>query len=314
MNNINRRFFLKAVAVAGLVSKVKIAEGLEILTQKSAASGAAKYDLVAVMGGDPVTMFRKAIAEMGGMGKYVRRGSKVVLKPNIGWDRSPELAANTNPELVGEIVSQCLHAGAKEVLVFDHTCDDWRKCYQNSGIENAVTKAGGKMVPAHEESYYREVNLPYAVSLKQAKIHQAILDADVWINIPILKTHGGAKMTCAMKNLMGIVWDRRFFHDHNLQQCIADCNTLAKKPVLNIVDAYRVVKSNGPQGRTLSDVAVPKGLFISQDIVAADTAAIKFFDQISAIDIASVGHIGKAEALKVGTTHLERLNIRRIKI
>ena len=121
-------------------------------------------------------------------------------------------------------------------------------------------------------------------------------------------------MSVSLKNLMGIVWDRRFFHSHNLQQCIADCNTLSKKPVLNIVDAYRVIKSNGPQGRAESDVALAKGLFISADSVAVDTAAIKFYNQISAMDVKAVEHVGKAEALKVGTTKIESLNVKRIKV
>jgi uncharacterized protein (DUF362 family) len=200
------------------------------------------------------------------------------------------------------------------VLVFDHTCDEWRKCYTNSGIQDAVEKAGGKIMPGHEESYYREVDLPNGVNLKSAKIHQAILDSDVWINVPVLKMHGGAKMSISLKNLMGIVWDRRYFHSHNLQQCIADCNTLSKKPVLNIVDAYRVIKANGPQGRTESDVALAKGLFISPDSVAVDTAAIKFYNQISAMDLNIVEHVGKAEALKIGTTKIESLNVKRIKV
>jgi uncharacterized protein (DUF362 family) len=272
------------------------------------------YDLVAVLGGEPADMFKKAIAELGGMSKYVKKGQKVVIKPNIGWDRTPELAANTNPDLVSEIIKQCFSAGAKEVIVFDHTCDDWRKCYKNSGIQAAVEKAGGKMMPAHEESYYREVNLPNGVNLKSTKIHEAILDCDVWINVPVLKMHGGAKMSVSLKNLMGIVWDRRYFHSHNLQQCIADCNTLSKKPVLNIIDAYRVMKSNGPQGRSESDVALAKGLFISSDSVAADTAAIKFYNQISPMELGAVEHVSKAEALKVGTTKIEGLNVRRIKV
>lgn len=306
---MRRRFFLKAVALTGVAATFKWSDGLEIMAQS--AKG---YDLVAVLGGEPVLMFTKAIAELGGMGRFIKKGQKVVIKPNIGWDRSPELAANTNPDLVAEIVKQCLAVGAKEVVVFDHTCDDWRKCYKNSGIADAVEKAGGKMMPAHEESYYREMNLPDGVSLKSTKIHQAILDCDVWINVPVLKTHGGAKMSISLKNLMGIVWDRRYFHSHNLQQCIADCNTLSKKPVLSIVDAYRVLKSNGPQGRTESDVALAKALFISSDSVAVDTAAIKFFSQISDIELATVEHVGKAEALKVGTTKIESLNIKRIKV
>jgi uncharacterized protein (DUF362 family) len=306
---MKRRYFLKAVALTGVAATFKWSDGLEIMAQNVKG-----YDLVAVLGGDPVSMFRKAIAELGGMGKFIKKGQKVCVKPNIGWDRTPELAANTNPELVGEIIRQCLAAGAKEVVVFDHTCDEWRKCYTNSGIQEAVEKAGGKIMPAHEESYYREVDLPNGVNLKSAKIHQAILDSDVWINVPVLKMHGGAKMSISLKNLMGIVWDRRFFHSHNLQQCIADCNTLSKKPVLNIVDAYRVIKANGPQGRTESDVALAKGLFISPDSVAVDTAAIKFYNQIAAMDLNAVEHVGKAEALKIGTTKIESLNVKRIKV
>jgi uncharacterized protein (DUF362 family) len=306
---MKRRYFLKAVALTGLATTFKFTDGLEIMAQS--AKG---YDLVAVLGGTPAAMFQKAIAEMGGMSRYVKKGQRVVVKPNIGWDRSPELAANTNPELVSAIIKACLAAGAREVVVFDHTCDDWRKCYKNSGIEEAVKEAGGKMMPAHEESYYREVSLPQGVNLTSTKIHQAILDCDVWINVPVLKMHGGAKMSVALKNLMGIVWDRRFFHSHDLQQCIADCNTLTKKPVLNIVDAYRVIKAHGPQGRSEADVALAKGLFISTDSVAVDTAAIKFYNQIETMELSKVEHVGKAEALRVGTTHLESLNVKRIKV
>lgn len=314
-NKMERKFFLKTVALTGIATTLKIVDGLELLAQSSKASASSKgYDLVAVMGGEPDIMFRRAIAEMGGIGKYVKPGNKVTIKPNIGWDRVPELAANTNPVLVSEIIKQCLKAGAKEVIVFDHTCDDWRKCYKNSGIEDAVIAAGGKMLPGHDESYYRTVNLPNAVNLKSTKIHQAILDADVWINVPILKNHGGAKMSISMKNLMGIVWDRRYFHSHNLQQCIADCSTLDKKPILNVVDAYRLMKSNGPQGKSETDVVVSKGLFISTDIVAVDTAATKFFNQVSEMPLELVEHIGKGESLKLGTTQLDKLKIKRIKI
>jgi uncharacterized protein (DUF362 family) len=117
-----------------------------------------------------------------------------------------------------------------------------------------------------------------------------------------------------MKNLMGIVWDRRYFHNNNLQQCIADCSTLDKKPTLNVVDAYRLMKSNGPQGKSSGDVVTSRGLFISTDIVAVDTAATKFFNQVSAMPLETVEYIGKGETLKIGTTQLEKLNIKRIKI
>lgn len=312
---MERRDFLRAIALAGVASTFKFSDAMDILAQsgKNAKTGAA-YDLIAVLGGEPEMMFRKAIAEMGGMSKFVKPGSKVVVKPNIGWDKTPELAGNTNPELVKEIVSQCYKAGAKEVIVFDHTCDDWRKCYKNSGIEDAAKAVNAKVVPGNEESYYREVELPNGKNLHKTKIHNAILDCDVWINVPILKHHGGANLTISMKNHMGIVWDRGAFHKNDLQQCIADICTFRKPAVLNVVDAYRVLKSNGPRGTSAADVVNPKALFISSDIVAVDTAATKFFNQIRSMPLEDVGHLAKGEALKIGTMNLDGIKVKRLKM
>ncbi|MDL2303657.1 DUF362 domain-containing protein, partial [Dysgonomonas sp. OttesenSCG-928-D17] len=309
---MDRRKFLRAIAITGAAATVKASGGMDILAQTvNSTQTGKKVDIVAVMGGEPDVMFRRAITEMGGMGKFIKAGQKVVVKPNIGWDKTPELAGNTNPKLVTEVIRQCLSAGAKEVTVFDHTCDDWIKCYKNSGIEAAAKAAGAKVVPAHEESYYKEVSLPKGVKLKSAKIHEAIVNCDVWINLPILKHHGGANLTMSMKNYMGIIWDRRIFHRTDLQQCIADICTYTKKPVLNIVDAYRVVKTNGPQGRSTADVVNPKGLFISQDIVAVDTAAAKFFNQIREMPLEHVGHLANGQSLKLGTMDIDKLNIKR---
>ena len=213
---MDRRDFLKTLAVTGAVMTVQRSEAMDILAQKLTNAGGGKVDLVAVMGGEPEAMFRRAITEMGGMKQFIKPGQKVVVKPNIGWDKVPELAGNTNPKLVAEIVKQCLAAGAKEVTVFDHTCDDWQKCYKNSGIEEAAKAAGAKVMPAHLESYYKPVSLPKGVRMKSAKVHEAILNSDVWINVPILKNHGGANLTISMKNHMGIVWDRGFFHSNVL--------------------------------------------------------------------------------------------------
>lgn len=313
---MDRRNFLKTVAIAGVAATVKLEGAMDVMAQtvKQTENGEAGYDLVAVMGGEPDEMFRQAIAQMGGMKQFVKPGSKVVVKPNIGWDKTPELAGNTNPKLVTEIIKQCFAAGAKEVVVFDHTCDDWQKCYKNSGIEAAAKAAGAKVLPADQESYYREITLPRAKNLKKAKVHSAILDCDIWINVPILKNHGGAQLTISMKNHMGIVWDRGFFHQHDLQQCIADICTMSKPAVLNVVDAYRVMKTNGPRGRSASDVVLAKGLFMSQDIVAVDTAAAKFFNQVREMPLDKVGHLSKAEALKVGTMDIDKLKVKRIKI
>jgi uncharacterized protein (DUF362 family) len=305
-NNMDRRSFLKNLAVAGAA--------LAFVKPTASAQTEKPTDLVAVMGGEPDAMFKKAIAEMGGMGKFVKKGYKVVVKPNIGWDKTPELAANTNPLLVKEIIRQCFEAGAKEVAVFDNTCDNWKKCYENSGIEAVAKAAGAKMLPADEESYYSKISLPQAKKLSDMKVHKAILDCDVWLNVPILKQHGGANISIAMKNLMGIIWNRRLFHISNLQQCIADVCTLEKKPVLNVVDAYRVLKSNGPRGKSVEDTVLSKALFISQDMVAVDTAAAKFFNQITEMPLSNVQYLSHGQALKIGTMDIDNLNVKRIKM
>jgi uncharacterized protein (DUF362 family) len=171
------------------------------------------------------------------------------------------------------------------------------------------------MLPANDEKYYsKTVTLPDAKSLKSVKIHDALMEADAWINVPILKNHGGAKLSCAMKNYMGIVWDRRFFHSNDLQQCIADICTWNKKPVLNIVDSYRMMFQNGPQGKSAADVQTVKTLIASKDIIATDTAALQFFNQVKKLDPAAVKHITLGETLKLGTTDIQNINIKRIKV
>lgn len=267
------------------------------------------YDLVAVKGGEPELMFQKGIEALGGIRTFVKKGQKVTIKPNIGWDVTPERAGNTNPKLVVEIIRQCLDAGAKEVYVFDHTCDNWKRCYKNSGIESAVKDAGGKIAPAHSEGYYQEVSVADGKILTKAKEHELILGSDVFINVPILKDHDSSRLTIAMKNLMGNVWDRGYWHRNDLHQCIADFATF-RKPTLNVIDAYNVLKQNGPRGISVSDVVTMKSLLISVDIVAVDTAAAKLFG----LNPSDVRYIQLASDQKVGRMDLENLRIKRITV
>ncbi|MDR3218215.1 MAG: DUF362 domain-containing protein [Dysgonamonadaceae bacterium] len=309
---MKRRDFLKTSAAVGVAALTF--DNLQAAMNTNTIMAEAVPDMVAVMGGEPEQLLERALKEMGGIGKYVKKGQSVVIKPNIGWDKKPEFAANTNPDLIGALVKQCLNAGAKKVTVFDRTCDNWQKCYDRSGIKKAAEDAGATVLPAHDESYFKEVSLPKGVQLKSAKIHKALLEADVWFNVPVLKNHDGAQMSIAMKNYMGIVFDRGFFHANDLQQCIADICTWNKKPVLNIIDAYRCLRRSGPQGRSVSDTSVLKALIISTDIVAADTAAIGLFNQVEKMDVNLVKHIANGEKLKLGTQKLDKLNVKRIKL
>ncbi|MDO5554243.1 MAG: DUF362 domain-containing protein [Planctomycetia bacterium] len=307
---MDRKEFLKTLAAGSLAACVD----MNGQTRAMADTEDAQATLVAVLGGEPGAMFAKGIEEMGGMSRFVKKGQNVTIKPNMAWDLAPELAGNTNPELIAALVKSCLAAGAAKVTVFDHTCANWRSAYEMSGIEKAAQDAGAEVVSGDDKSYYREIQLPRAKNLKSALVHQAILDCDVWFNVPVLKHHGGARMTIAMKNLMGIVWDRQAFHRNNLQQCIADMCTLIKPATLHIVDAYRVVKSNGPRTASENDVVLAKGLFMSTDIVAVDTAAAKFFKQVENIPIEEVSHIAAGEELGLGTMDLTKLNVKRIKM
>lgn len=300
---MKRRTFLMsgaALAVAAPTAPLSAAE-------PPAATGA-KSKVVAVRGGEPEALFRKGIAELGGIATFVRPGQKVVVKPNIGWDRAPEYGANTNPLLIAEIVRQCIAAGASQVEVFDHTCNNWERCYRNSGIAEAVTQAGGKMVEAHDRKSYREVSRPAAGSMKTALIHRAILDADVFISVPILKHHGGAKVTAALKNFMGLVWDRQYMHAHNLDQCIADA-ALYRKPDLNIIDAYRIMPTNGPRGVTLNDVRTVKYQILSTDIVAADVLACKLLrtkpEDVRYVALAAKHGLGTDDESRIDVVRLE---------
>ena len=310
---MKRRDFLKTSVVAGAALSIDFT-GLQAALSSNTMAVEQAPEMVAVMGGEPEVMLDKALDTLGGIGKYIKKGQKVVIKPNIGWDRTPELAGNTNPGLIKALVKKCLEAGAEKVTVFDHTCDNWQKCYESSGIAAAVKEAGGIIMPANDEKYFKEVSIPNGVKVKSAKIHEALIEADAWINVPILKNHGGAKLSCAMKNYMGIVWDRRFFHQNDLQQCIADICTWQKKPVLNIVDAYRMMHQNGPQGKSAADVATLKSMIVSPNIIAIDTAALALFNQVKKLDMEGVSHISKGEELKLGTTDLKKVNIKRIKI
>jgi len=303
---MDRREFLKTAAVTA------VAAGIFDRLPLGAAEPSAKEekaDLVAIRGTDPGMMFDTAIAALGGMKAFVKPGQKVVVKPNIGWDALPSEGADTNPELVARIVKRALEAGAAKVLVFDHTCDrNWVSCYKRSGIREAVESAGGVMVTGNDRSNYAETAVPKALSMKSPLVCKTLLEADVVINVPVLKSHGGAKMTCAMKNYMGVVWDRPWMHKHDLPQCIAD-SIWIRKPDLNVVDAMLVMTKGGPTGKSPKTRRVRmNSLLLSTDIVAVDTAAAKMLG----VPLSILPYLAAGEKFGFGSTDLNKIRIKKI--
>ena len=299
---MDRRTFLKTAAVTG------VAAMLFDRLPGAEASAEETPDLAVVSGGEPAALLDAGLAALGGIGKFVKPGQTVVIKPNIGWNRTPEEAADTNPELIGHLVKLCLKAGAKSVRVFDHTCDkDWQACYKTSGIGPAVEAAGGTMVCGNLRRSYHEVDLPNGKTLKKGEVCRIVQECDVFINVPILKNHGGAKLTACMKNLMGIIWNRGQMHRLGLQQAIADWAAV-RKPDLNILDAYRAMQTGGPRGNRASRLLDLKTLLISRDMVALDYCGAKLLG----IDPGAVKHIALAAAAGLGTDDPDKLKIRKI--
>lgn len=306
---MQRRHFLKTSASVGAAA---ITSPTLLLPSKTTAAPAAGIpDVVAVSNGEPAAMVDKALAELGGMTGFVKKGQTVVVKPNASWVRPVENGANTHPELVERVVEHCIQAGARKVYILDHSVDDAAKSYEKSGIGPAAKAAGAVLAPAAEQGTYHKTRID-GKSLKETAIHELYMEADSIINLPVLKHHGRTKITISMKNLMGVIWDRRAYHKNNnteLNQCIADFLTL-KKPTLNIVDAYRVTLRHGPHRAKPEDVVVKKALFASADIVAVDTVATKF----QGTDPAEIDYIRIAHEMKIGNMDIASQNIKNIVI
>lgn len=311
-NDLPRRDFLKMGFAVGAAFSLADLGGL--FAEEAAPAPTLKVTgppvMVAVRGKERVAMLDAALEKLGGISAFVKPGQTVVLKPNAAWDKPAELAANVHPSLVARMVELCLKAGAKEVNVFDHTCNDWQRSYANCGIKEAVEKAGGKMIPGNSEDLYVEKECPKAVKLKKAKIHKLIADSDVYINMAVLKHHSGTVMTGCLKNVMGIVWDRQFFHNNDTHQCIVD-GLLLRKPDLNILDAFTPMLRNGPMGKSAEDLMSGVNTLIAgTDIVACDAAGAMILGHKEN----GIRHVDLAAKAGFGSYDLKKLNIARIKL
>lgn len=309
---MNRRDFMKGCLAAGVGVGLSRLSPMDALSNRvNAADGQASSDIpdiVAVRNGEPDAMFDRGIAAMGGMGRFVKKGQTVAIKPNISWDVGIEMAGNTNPLLVSRMVKHCLDAGAKRVIVFDHAIEHWQRCLDVSGIGEAIKDSGAVLAPAEAERYYQKYDVG-GKTLKEAQVHEAILEADVLISVPVLKHHGGAGITGGIKNFMGAVWNRRSYHATGLSQCIADF-LLVRKPDLTVIDAYRVLTTNGPRSRSLKDVRLAKMQILSTDVAAADASGARLLGR----EAQDYEHIRIAHAMGFGEIDPARLVSRRISL
>ena len=298
---MDRRKFLKLAALTG--AGLSIPSGLNVLAEAAAA----RTDLAVVHGLSPENTVKAAIDALGGINKFISRGDIVVIKPNIGWDRTPEQAGNTNPEVVATMVRLCFEAGAKKVRVFDRPVNDPRRCFVQSGIAPAAAALGANVDYADERKFRdMEIN---GTALKSWPLYSEIFEADKVINIPIAKHHGLAKLTMSMKNWMGVMGGQRRQIHQKLDESLVDLSRKIK-PTLTILDAVRILTANGPQGGSLVDVKKLDMVIAGVDQVAIDSYGATLFGMKGS----DLGYVRMAHQLGVGQMDLAKIKIRKIQV
>ena len=271
------------------------------------ATDAKLPQMVIAQGGDDIAQLaRRAMDGLGGIRRFVSRSDVVVLKPNIGWDRTPEQAANTNPALVAEVVRQCLEAGAKKVIVTDVSCNDARRCFQRSGIAAAARSAGAQVILPEPERF-KDVDLQGEV-LQNWPVLEPFLAADKIINLPIAKHHSLSGTTLGMKNWYGILGGPRHQLHQRIHESLVDLADFIR-PTLTIIDCYRVLIRNGPTGGNLEDVVLKKTLLAGTDPVALDAYAAKAYWNL---DLNSLPYLRLAAERGLGTPAFETLRFQAI--
>jgi uncharacterized protein (DUF362 family) len=268
---MKRRTFLRDLAVGGLAFHVAPSLFSHARTPQAAQ---ADLDMVLVEGESAAAITTQAIASLGGMERFVTRGDVVMVKPNIGWDRTPEQAACTNPDVVKVLVELCFDAGAKKVLVIDNPCNQAKRTYVRSGISEAAKNAGAKVLFPNPHKL-KKMALG-GEWLKEWEVYTDFVEVDKMINVPIAKNHSLSRLSLGMKNWLGALGGNRNQLHQKLDQAMIDLAAFFK-PQLTVLDAYRVLVRNGPQGGRLSDVEIQKMVVAGIDYVGVDAVGTTFF-------------------------------------
>ncbi|MFP4572273.1 MAG: DUF362 domain-containing protein [Desulfobacterales bacterium] len=306
MKTISRRTFLKQVrGVLGFAGASMLLPARLWAQQE--------YPDISVVKGDIEPAVKKAVEMLGGMKKFIKRGNRVVIKPNMSFDTGPERASNTHPLVVKTLTQMCKEAGADRVLVLDNPLRPAERCIENSGIAEACELVEKGMVRTFtDSSRFSEVNIPGARSLKKTDAMKEVLNADVLIAAPVAKSHSGAGVSLSMKGMMGLIHNRRVMHRLDLHESIVDLASLLT-PQLTIIDASRVLSSGGPGGP--GKVLTPETIIASTDMVAADAYTVSAFEWYGGrYNPDQIKHIRLAHQRKIGRMDIENLNIDKVSV
>jgi len=242
------------------------------------------------------------------MGRFVKRGARVVIKPNMSFPRPPDAGTNTHPEVVRELAIMCLEAGAAKVSILDHTLYEPEICLDRSGIREACTDLADVTVKAINEAlHYTQVQIPEGRRLSDNLFSRDALEADVLIAVPVAKSHSSTTVSMSLKGMMGLVYHRRGMHLYGLETCLVDLCTVLR-PHLVLIDATRVLSTNGPGGP--GRVLKKDTILASTDMVAADACAVSVLEFYGRRHLPKeIGHISQAHERGLGKMDVGDLKV-----
>jgi uncharacterized protein (DUF362 family) len=253
---------------------------------------------------DPYKATKSAVDAIGGIGRFVKKGQKVCILPNLGWARTSAQGACTNPRVLRAVVHMCEAAGAKSIDVYCNPCNDVRICYEKSGAVEALKDTSARLQYISSSGWVTVAAPRGAKAMKSNDVYRLTTEADVHINVPILKHHGGAQITMCMKNLMGAVKDRGVMHQ-DLTNSIPDAVMMIRSD-LCILDASRILMKNGPSGGNVKDVAVKKIVFAGLNPVEVDALGAELYG----VAPSSIKHIAEANARGMGEINTKNLRVK----
>ncbi len=268
---------------------------------------------IGVAKGGPAAAARAAVELLGGMGRFVKKGQRVVIKPNMSFPVPPERASNTHPEVVRALAAMCKEAGAGRVLVLDNPLGPEELCLETSGISEACRVVDDRMVHmVTDPSRYRETKIPKGKRMTETDIMKDVLGADVLIAAPVAKSHSGAGVSLSMKGMMGLIQNRMTMHRLDLHTTIVDLATVLKAD-LAVIDATRVLSTGGPGGP--GKVLKPNTVIASADMVAADAYAVSAFEWYGKkYRPDQVRHVREAHERGLGRMDIENLQVKTVSL
>ena len=215
-------------------------------------------------------MVRAALEEMGGVGKFITKGDVVVVKPNVAFDKNPDLAATSSPDTVAAVVKLCLAAGARKVIVADNPINNPESCFFKTKVGDAALRAGAEvMMP--QASYFEDLYVGgETIKTTWKMFFRPFREATKVIGVSPVKDHNLCKATVTMKNWYGLLGNPRNQFHQDIHGIISDF-ALMMKPTFVVADGRKLLMRNGPTGGSLNDVKKADAIVVGTDCTAVDS-------------------------------------------